>query len=239
MNSFTSAITYFPSEGRSHLDECLRLAFASARKHDLKKLVIFTARGEGLKLALNLQGEDESIGDISLVGVTFPCGKSFTDADRNPLAVEIDAVDRKYFREKGVALVTANMPLDPIRAKFKEHGVLGQDSGLIANALGIFGGGLTLCVQAILMACDAGEIEIGEHVVAMSADTAIVARAAPTAQLLTELIVREIICKPVFLTIGKGEEVTKDTPKQLPITLEGDSGVSGSTDHALKQSTKS
>jgi hypothetical protein len=238
MNSFTSAITYFPSEGRSHLDECLRLAFASARKHDLKKLVIFTARGEGLKLALNLQGADESLRDISLVGVTFPCGKSFTDSDRSPLAVEIDAVDRKYFREKGVAIVTANMPLDPIRAKFKEHGVLGQDSGLIANALGVFGGGMTLCVQAILMACDAGEIEIGEHVVAMSADTAIVARAAPTAQLLTELIVREIICKPVFLTIGKGEEVTKDedTPKQLPITLEGDSG---GTEDAIKQSSES
>jgi hypothetical protein len=223
MKTFASSITYFPSEGRAHLQECLRLAFDSAKQHELSHLVIFTALGEGIKLALDLKASDPSLSEISVVGVTFPCGKAFTDGDRKPMVVQIDPSDRRRFKEAGVPIVTANMPLDPIQAKFRSHGILGQDSGLIANALSILGGGMALCVQAVLMACDAGEIGIGEHVVAMSADTAIIARATPTAQLLTEFIVREIICKPVFLTVGKNEEVTKDESidqPELPMTID-------------------
>jgi hypothetical protein len=56
------------------------------------------------------------------------------------------------------------------------------------------------------MASDAGFIELGEHVIAMTSDTSILVRAAGTSRFLTDLIVREILCKPVLLTIGKSEE---------------------------------
>lgn len=56
------------------------------------------------------------------------------------------------------------------------------------------------------MASDAGHIALGEHVLAMTSDTSILVRAAGTARFLTDLIVREIICKPVLLTIGKSEK---------------------------------
>lgn len=46
------------------------------------------------------------------------------------------------------------------------------------------------------MACDAGAVEIGEHVVVMTSDTSLIVRAAPTAPLLTDLVVRQIVCKP-------------------------------------------
>jgi hypothetical protein len=98
------------------------------------------------------------------------------------------------------------MPFDPIRTQFSGHGVLGQDFSLIGNALRIFCGSMSLCVQAVLMASDAGHVALGEHVIAMTSDTSILVRAAGTSRFLTDLIVREIICKPVLLTIGKSEK---------------------------------
>jgi hypothetical protein len=71
---------------------------------------------------------------------------------------------------------------------------------------------MSLCVQAVLMACDAGEIEIGEHVIVMTSDTALLVRAAPTARLLTDFIVRQVICKPTFLTVTKAEKL--DLPSE-------------------------
>jgi hypothetical protein len=56
------------------------------------------------------------------------------------------------------------------------------------------------------MASDAGHVMLGEHVLAMTSDTSILVRAAGTSRFLTDLIVREIICKPVLLTIGKSEK---------------------------------
>ena len=65
---------------------------------------------------------------------------------------------------------------------------------------------MSLCVQAVLMASDAGYVSLGEHVIAMTSDTSILVRAAGTSRFLTDLIVREILCKPVLLTIGKSEK---------------------------------
>jgi hypothetical protein len=56
------------------------------------------------------------------------------------------------------------------------------------------------------MASDAGYVSLGEHVIAMTSDTSILVRAAGTSRFLTDLIVREILCKPVLLTIGKSEK---------------------------------
>ena len=111
----------------------------------------------------------------------------------------------KFLEGHDVPVVRAHLPFDPIRSQHQGHGILGQDFSLIGNALRIFCGSMSLCVQAVLMASDAGHVDIGEHVLAMTSDTSILVRAAGTSRFLTDLIVREIICKPVLLTIGKSE----------------------------------
>jgi hypothetical protein len=132
---------------------------------------------------------------------------------------------RVRFEEQRVPIVRAHLPFDPIPANHRNHSILGQDITLIGNALGVFGGGMSLCVQAILMACDAGVVDEGEHVIALSADTSILARSAPTTRFLTDFIVREIICKPLLLTISRKEptdaEATSDAPT-LPTTLDAE-----------------
>jgi hypothetical protein len=71
----------------------------------------------------------------------------------------------------------------------------------MANLLRIFGQGIKVCVEIIMMACDGGCITIGEKVIAVAgagagADTAIVATASPSTK-MTGLRVHEIICKPL------------------------------------------
>jgi hypothetical protein len=76
-----------------------------------------------------------------------------------------------------------------------------------------------LCVQAALIACDAGEVEQGEHVIALTSDTAILVRSSPTERLLTDFIIREIICKPMSLTVSKSENRLPSSSARM--TLEG------------------
>jgi hypothetical protein len=223
--SFNSTTTYFLQEGKENLLDCLRLSFEAAALHGVERIVIFTGAGEGLRLAEEQFRSEERYSGIRLVGVTFPQGKEFTT---DKYAHQISSEDAQWFENRSIPIVRAHLPFDPIRPTYPGQGVLAQDSGLIGNALGIFGGGMSLCIQAALMACDAGKVELGEHVVALSADTSILVRCAPTARLLTDLIVREIICKPVLLTIGKREASEDETelPFDEPPILEGNAGQS-------------
>lgn len=227
--SFNSTTTYFLQEGKKNLLECLRLSFEAARQHEVEKVVIFTGAGEGLRLAEEQFRSEERYASIRLVGVTFPQGKKFTT---EKYAHKISPEDEKWFESKGIPIVRAHLPFDPIRPTYPGHGVLAQDSILIGNALGVFGGGMSLCIQAALMACDAGEAELGEHVIALSADTSILVRCAPTARLLTDLIVREIVCKPALLTIGKHEAADDDAelPFDEPLILEGNADPSSTSE---------
>lgn len=65
---------------------------------------------------------------------------------------------------------------------------------------------VSLCVQAVLMACDAGAIALGERVVVMSADSAFVVRACQSESFLsphTGLVVEHVVCRPSTYNISK------------------------------------
>jgi hypothetical protein len=86
---------------------------------------------------------------------------------------------------------------------------------LVGDALDVLCGSMSLCVQAILLACDAGAVSLREHVIALTSDTAVLAQAANTARMLSDLIIREILCKPAVLTVSRKEMADK-----LPVQLE-------------------
>jgi hypothetical protein len=175
--------------------------------------VIFTGVGEGPKYALEHFCKQEAYSNIRIIAVTFPYGMRFKDGEQR----EISREDQQLLEENNVKIVRAHMPFNPIAAHHPHHGILGQDLTLIGNALSIMGGSMSLCVQAALMACDAGHIELGEHVIALTSDTAILVRTAPTERLLTDFIAREILCKPLSLTISKKEHKLSGEPKQLTL----------------------
>lgn len=203
-SSFSASTEYFLEEGKPNLRACLGIAFEAALSRDIATIVIFTGIGEGPRIAIEEFLSDPAYSKIKIIAVTFPYGQIFKGED-GPVEIEIDNGTRELLREHNVPLVRAHLPFNPISAHYKGHGILGQDLTLMGNALSIFGGSMSLCVQAALMACDAGFLVLGEHVISMTSDTAIIVRTAPTERLLMEFIVREILCKPLNLTIAKGE----------------------------------
>lgn len=233
---FITSITYFLQEGRENLHECLKIAFHAAKLQNVEKIVIFTAQGDGILQALNNFCSLPEYEKIKLVAVTFPQGKAFT-AEGKPMVVRISDEAARAMKEHNIPIVRAHLPFDPIAPPFRDRGVLAQDLSLVESALNIFGGSMSLCVQATTLACDAGVIDLEEHVIAMTSDTAILVQASPTARMLRELVIREILCKPAILSIGRkehqaageflnfpaepsGPEQTKSlpeaTPKQTP-----------------------
>jgi len=201
-----SDIFYFANEGKENLRECAHIAFRAVIQHGFEKLLIFTAKGDGLQAALEIQEQISEYSQIKLVGVTFPQGKLFAEKEGEQPPTQIDDILLGRLKEAQIPIVRARLPFDPIWSTYPTKNVLAQDMSIIGNALNTFGGGMSLCFQAALMACDAGEVQWGEHVVVMSADTALIVQAAPTDHFLTDLIVREILCKPAFLTVSRKED---------------------------------
>lgn len=221
---FNAPITYFLQEGGENLHDCLQVAFKAAENHSIDKIVIFTAQGKGVALALDEFCVQSRFTKIKLIAVTFPVGQPFKDADGNPIDYEISSDLKQRFKEADVPVIRAHMPFDPVAPQHRDRGFLGHDLSLVESALNAFGGSMSLCVQAVLIACDAGEVGWNEHVIALTSDTAILAQAAPTRRMLRDFAVREILCKPVIYTIGRGEnadqmlsasEPESATPKAL------------------------
>jgi hypothetical protein len=220
--SFTAPITYFLQEGRENLEDCLKIAFQGAKQHGIGTIVIFTARGEGVRIAFERFQSQPEYSNIRLVAVTFAQGKEFTDSDKTPIKLDITKEDREEFTRRNIPIVKAHLPFDPITPLIWQTGTLGQDLNLVGSALAIFGGSMSLCIQAVVVACDAGEIGIGEPVVALTSDTAILVQATSTRRMLSELIVREILCKPAILSIGRAERMDSVLEKPQPEELTGE-----------------
>jgi hypothetical protein len=203
-NTFDYPTAYFLKEGKENLSRCLQATFAAAAAHNIKKVIIFTSAGRGVMAAIQDYCSQGQYSEIELIAVTFPSQTEFSSGE--PSEYTIPSETCEYLAKWNIPIVRAHLPFDPIRSHYQGHGILGQDFSLIGNALRIFCGSMSLCVQAVLMASDAGHVALGEHVIAMTSDTSILVRAAGTSRFLTDLIVREILCKPVLLTIGKSEK---------------------------------
>jgi hypothetical protein len=156
--------------------------------------------------------------EIQLIAVTFPYGQRFKDGAR----IEISPETVDFLLENNVPLLRAHLPFAPITPHYRQHGPLGQDLALIGNALSIFGGSMSLCVQAALVASDAGYLELGQHAICLTSDTAILARTSPTQDFLTDFIIREILCKPMTLTVMKHEKRLTPLPESTTTEIEGD-----------------
>src|SRR2546428_14153503 len=110
---FITSITYFLQEGRENLHECLKIAFHAAKQQRVEKIVIFTARGEGVQLALDRFCSLDEYKNIKLVAVTFPQGKEFT-SEGKPLDVRISSEAEQAMREHNIPIARAHLPFDPI-----------------------------------------------------------------------------------------------------------------------------
>jgi len=215
---FTAPTVYFLQEGKENLLQCLKTAFQAAKQQNVSKILIFTAKGDGVRIALESFCSQPEFSHIRLVAVTFPAAQVFRDKEGNKLESEISSGDAEFFRNSKVDIVRAHLPLDPFTPFRRRQGALGQDLSLIGEVLNLFCGSMSLCVQAIILACDAGFVAPGEHVIALTSDTAILAQASSTRRMLGDLVIREILCKPAVLSVTR-QELADKLPAQMQLEM--------------------
>jgi hypothetical protein len=195
-----TSILYFEREGRANLPKVLKVVKRTfKRRPDLRalKLVIFTATGDGPALAYAHLHEY----DPRIVAVTFPPDFSVSKGNEK-FHPQISAKLRSFFDGVRVKVITGRRPFDAIEG-LQAHN---EQMQLIRDVLTLFGGSFSLGIQAVLSACDCGEVEIGERVVCMTGDIAAIVTASTTKRFLAKtagLVVNEILCKPRNLTLSR------------------------------------
>lgn len=190
----STTIRYFPSEGRRHRLATFRACKGRLRAGDVKKLIIFSLDGTSVFEALKTLGSLKT----KIIAASFP-PELVPSLDDPAKQTQAGITGETYTRlqRRGVTIVQGTMPLrevlipDTRDVKYEA----------IRRTLWLVSGGMELCVEAVLMACDAGHVDSGEIVMACAADTAIVARASRTPALLSAFEVQEVICKPRRLTV--------------------------------------
>lgn len=186
------------------MEACISSAFEFCRVQGINKVIIFTGTGDGAMFAVDTFLTRQEFSSIQMVAVTPPAGKLYRsmpgDDKSEIVSAGVPSARKDFLREMGVPVVSAHMP-------FKVANGSSQPAWSdVAEAFGVLGGGFSLCVQSILMACDAGEVEIGERVVAASADTAMAAIASRTELFKSAqhgLLVEHIVCRPRRFDLSK------------------------------------
>ena len=214
MKSKARAIVYFEHEGRHNLPQVLNtVKRAFGKREDIRacKIVIFTAAGEGPALAYNKFKEYNP----KIIAVTFPPGFSVKRKDdqgnEREFYVGVSEQLRKFFDGVGVTVLSSRLPFEG----FDGADSIKKQMKLITDVLSLFGGGFSLCVQAILQACDMGVVGVGEKVVVISGDCAALVTASNTAKFLSPdggLSINEILCKPKNLSLMRR---VVQQPKQI------------------------
>ena len=175
-------ITYFEKPGKENTADVIQLIKERAQARGIKKVVVASTRGDTAKaVAKFFEGTD-----LRLVVIPWQCGFRDTQPFPQELVAELQGKGHR------VHFGTMLFHTDDL------YGI--RTPQVMANLLRIFGQGIKVCVEIIMMACDGGCIELGEKVIAVAgsgagADTAIIATASSSTK-MTGLRVHEIICKP-------------------------------------------
>jgi len=186
---------FFETEGKQNVSRTIRIVAKAARSLDIEKVIVFASSAHNVIALRKLLEEDRLI-----LAVTFPAGMTAKPDEEAIYIGMASEEDRMALRQYGIPLLQGIMPL---RA-------LGENVSPIVDAmtrvLDLWGGGLGLCVQATLMACDAGYLAEGERCIVMSADTALIMRAGNAFRFLkphSRAAVEHILCKPLVYQITR------------------------------------
>jgi hypothetical protein len=176
-------IIYFERPGNGNTADVIRLVKERAQARRIKKVLVASTRGETARAAA------KALEGTGLHLVVIPWQYGFRDTQ--PFPPELVA----ELQEKGHRVHFGTM-------LFHTEDLFGNRTPqVMANLLRIFGQGIKVCVEIIMMACDGGCVDIGEKVIVVAgtgggANTAIVATASPSTK-MAGLRVHEIICKPL------------------------------------------
>ena len=184
------SIIYFERKGPANTDETLKAARKKAEELGIRDIVIATTHGgTALKTA-----ELFSKMNVNLVAV------SISEAFKKEGWIMTED-ERKKLHDKGIKVLTCIHSLGGgvPRAFAEKFGGISLEE-VIRETLYLFSQGMKVCVEIVMMAADAGLIDINKESIAIGgtdsgADTAIVVKPS-CARNFREFEIREIIAKP-------------------------------------------
>ena len=179
---------YFEAPGKQNTKSVLRAVREYAEKNCVDDIVVASTTGEtGVEAAKLFK-------DFNLVVVTHHSGFS------KPSFQELKEENRQQIAAQDAKILTASHALSGgERAIRKKFGTI-EPLEIIAHALRLFGEGTKVCVEIVLMAADAGLIQMNKDVIAIAgsgrgADTALLMKPANSTRLF-DAAIKEIIAKP-------------------------------------------
>lgn len=178
-------IVYFETLGKSNTRQVLSMVKERAQARGIKRIVLASTRGDTAREAA------EAFDGTGLELVVIPWQFGFGKAQPFPHELKSELEEKGHQVHFGTML-------------FHTDDLYGSKTPqLMANLLRIFGQGMKVVVEIIMMACDGGCIEAKETVIVVAgtgagSDTAVVATAAPSNR-WTKLRIHEIICKPLMV----------------------------------------
>ncbi|MBT9134124.1 MAG: hypothetical protein DDT39_01421 [Firmicutes bacterium] len=182
-------VQYYDREGQINLTQTIEAVKERLSLGDVTTVIVFTGNGTGA-----LQAAEQLV-NTHVLAVTF----SWVRRGDSVGGIQDESV-RQALAEKGIRIIEGNLPFDEIIIPDARDPKITA----IEYTLDLFGGGMSLCVQAVIMATEQGLLEPSKDVIAMSGDTAIVATPARKSTMFSPydgMEIREIICKPRHLTL--------------------------------------
>lgn len=185
-------VEYFDKAGPENTDAALAIAKTHAQQMGIKNIVCASTSGAtGLKFIEAFESEK-----YNLIIVTHADG--FMKKDMQEFAPE----NRERIQQNSKAqILTGIHAFSGISRSFRNSMKVHTPVEIIARMLrSVFGDGLKVCIEIILMAADSGLIKCTEDVLAIAgtgrgADTVALIRPAYTANFL-DLRVKQVLCKP-------------------------------------------
>ena len=190
-----SKVLYFDKPGKQNTDDTLRAARVRADQLGIKRIVVASTTGAtGVKAMEVFTG-------LKVFVVSHVAG--FRGVNTQEF---IDA-NKKIIEDKGGMVITTAHAFGGVSKAMKYKFNMIEIGDIIANSLYIFGQGMKVCCEIVLMAADAGVIRTTEDVIAIAgtgksggSDTSAVITAA-NSQYFFDMNVKEIICKPLIYTV--------------------------------------
>lgn len=185
-----SKTVYFDKPGRENTEEVFRIARERAEELDIKTVVIASTKGDTAVRAVALFKGFRVICVTHSTGFHGPDNQQFTEENRKIVESQGGIVLTTTHAFAGVSRA--------VRNKFNTY-IIGD---IVAGCLRIFGDGMKVVCEIVMMAADGGLVRTDEEVVAIAgtgrgADTAVVLTPV-NSQNFFDLRVKEILCKPRF-----------------------------------------
>lgn len=167
----------------------LTVARDYALEHNISDIVLATTKGDTALEAAEILGNVKNV-----VAVTHSTG--FVEGDHQ----ELNFDTREAIKAKGIVVLTSVMPFHCWNDHYRRRSGAIMPSTIIADTLRLFGQGTKVCVEIMMMACDAGLLTQGKPVLSIAgtgrgADTVLLIKGDNSRRFFDFKIV-DVIAKP-------------------------------------------